>query len=127
MATIKLRLSDQDRARYGGPEWTVYDDDEILNLDYEQLASLERDMLASDNLTLIKLILVEWPRRSALGIRGMLWLTRQLAGQTEPRWNDFKPHVMQADVDRVAGDAVPPPDGSSPPPSEDKPDPSTTD
>lgn len=113
MATIKLRLCDEDRERWGGPEWTVYDDEEFLRLNYDQLAALERDLVAADNVPLIKLILIEWPRRTVLGIRGMLWLTRQLAGVTEPKWNDFKPQVFQADVERVSGDdVVPPPDGS---------------
>lgn len=127
MAVIKLRLCDADRQKWGGPEWTFYDDETFLNLDYDRLAVLERDMLDADKLTLIKLVLIEWPRRSILGIRGMLWLTRQMAGAHEPKWNDFKPNVLQADVERVEGDVIPPPDGSSPPHSEERPEPSKMD
>jgi hypothetical protein len=118
MATIKFRLCEADRERWSGPEWTVYDDEPFLKLDYDALAALEKDMLAEDGLSLVKLIVVEWPRRSLLGIRGMVWITRQLGGLAEPKWRDFKPDCLLVDVERVEGDAVPLPDGSSLPPSE---------
>lgn len=119
MAAIRLKLCDADRERWGGPDWTSYDDASFLHLDYDAQYALEKDMLAADGLTLVRLILVEWPRRSLLGIRGMLWITRQLAGLTEPKWADFKPNALLANVERVDGDDdIPPAEGSSEPPSE---------
>ncbi len=115
----QLKLSPKDHERYGGPEVFVIDGKRSLtDLDYDQLVELERDMLKHDGLTLARLFGEEWPKLTTLGIRGMVWVARQLAEITEPKWVDFKPNTVAIEM-RMAedGDAVPPTGGSSEPTS----------
>lgn len=112
---ISLCMSEKDRALYGGEEWVTLDHAQLADMDYEQLAALERPMRKHDDISLAKLLGVEWPDKTVLGIRGALWLALRLSGAEKLAWEDFKPNTMNVDFKVV--DAVPPTGGSSEPPS----------
>lgn len=117
---IRFRLSDKDRERYGGDEWVVFDDSQLADLGYDRLAELERDIKRHEDSSIMRIAVVEWPRLSMLGFRGLSWIARQLAGFEKPAWTDFKPDVLGMNFNVLAGDdADPPAGGSSEPPSAD--------
>lgn len=115
---IRFTLSEEDHAKYGGDASVTLDTDQLADLDYDRLAELERD-IRRDDTSIAKILAMEWPEMSALGIRGMIWLARQLAGIEKPFWPGFKPKAMKASFEIVqrGGDANPPAGGSSEPPS----------
>lgn len=114
---IRFKLSDADRQKYGGDEWVLFDSAKLTALGYDKLAELEQDIKA-DRTSISQIIALEWPRITVLGVRGMVWLARQLNGFDKPAWPDFKPDIIDIDFESVAGDADPPTGGSSEPPSE---------
>lgn len=115
---VSFRLSDADREKYGGDEWVHFDDHLLADLGYDRLVELER-YISRDGTSIAQIAAVEWPRMTVVGIRGMIWLARQLAGLTDPAWPDFKPDVLGSTFKLDDGDdADPPGGGSSEPPSE---------
>lgn len=120
---VSFRLSDADREKWGGDEWTTVDTDKLPDLGYDRLDELERDMKRYDKTSITKILAWEWPHASMLGQRGMAWLARQVCGFTEPAWPDFKPDVLGGltfEINRAddeSADADPPAGGSSEPPS----------
>lgn len=126
----EFKLGAKDHDKYGGPEWVAFDPDKLAQMDWDELAELERDILIENSLSLASLLAFHWPLKTALGFRGVQWIARQLAGITEPGWSDFKPNTLATDYRSVPdpAEAKPaqdddedggpvPPDGSSPPPS----------
>lgn len=114
----EFTLSEEDRERFGGPEWVPLDQTRLgQDYDYDRLNPLERQMFEADKLTIAVLLIHEWPNFTMLGIRGMHWLARQLSGVTEPRWRDFRPNIIESTYRVAQGDAHPPAQGSSEPQS----------
>ena len=102
---FRFRLSEEDREKYGGPEWVEFDMARAVELPVEVLEDIEE----ATGYT----FLVELPRgldRGALkAVRAGLWLARRIAGIHEPAFADFKPNMLTADVEWVAAaDADPP-------------------
>lgn len=86
---MKLRLTDEDRARYGGDEWLEWDSNRLAYDEAEQLQELLRvkftaypDFLGSGE---------------AATIRWALWLSLRRAG-VEVAWDGFKPELMGVKV-----------------------------
>lgn len=91
---VQYRLSDEDRAKFGGPEWVTFDRRELFKLDANELMKIESEM----NLT-IGQFLAASAQSSALGTKGMLWVARRSAGMKES-FTEFNPHIFQCDVRR---------------------------
>lgn len=82
----RIRLCDEDRQVYGGPEWVVYDQAVYDDMPASQLKKLEDAMGFS----------MAWlrqrgiPTGSAEGIQARAWLARQAAeGLEEPTYQAF--------------------------------------
>ena len=108
---IEIRLSDEDWAKYGGPEWLVWDQDPLDDMSEEELSRLERAM----DMSFWHLRNVEIPARTARSTRAACWLARQLSGDPElllPNYADFKMKPLKMRSRIVGGDDLPPPDGS---------------
>lgn len=82
---MKLRLSDVDRARFGGDEWLEWDSSRLAYDEAEQLQEL------------LGVKFTAYPEflksGEARGVRWALWLSLQRAG-VDVAWDDFKPELM---------------------------------
>lgn len=90
--TQRIRLGDEDRQIYGGPEWLVYDEAVYDDMPASQLKKLEDAMGFS----------MAWlrqrgiPTGSAEGIQARAWLARQAAeGLAEPTYQAFDIRPMK--------------------------------
>jgi hypothetical protein len=91
---VQYRLSDEDRAKFGGPEWVTFDRRKLFELDANELMKIESEM----NLT-IGQFLAASAQSSALGTKGMLWVARRFTGMKES-FEKFNPHIFMCDVKR---------------------------
>lgn len=108
MPYLRLRMSEADRATYGGAEWLDYRDDDMLDLPFDEVEKIEDTI----GMSLMVLRAVETPRYSARALRTLLWLARRQGGH-EDDWATFKPNVQRVDAVPVLdepreGDALPP-------------------
>lgn len=109
---LRLRMCAADQKRYGGPEWVDYRYDEVIDLPFDEVTTVEDTI----GFSMARLSGVERPRYTARGLRAMLWIARRMAGESDD-WVGFKPNVQRLDVLPVfdeAGDAGDPPDPSEP-------------
>jgi hypothetical protein len=102
---FRFRLSEDDREKYGGPEWVEFDIARAVELPVEVLEEMEE----ATGYT----FLVELPRALERGslkaVRAALWLARRIAGLHEPAFAQFTPQMLRADVEWVdPADADPP-------------------
>lgn len=113
----ELRIDDRDRAVVGGPEWVPFDRAALDDVEYDTLHEWETELGAA----ITWILGVEAGRGSAFGIKAMVWLARKIAGVATPPFAAFNlrfPRKVKVRAAKRAGDAVPPPEGSSEPPSE---------
>lgn len=110
---VKLRLDDEDRARYGGPEWLDFDGDVLDDLDPDELDRFERRM----DMSIWQWRHVETKARTGRAMRAACWMARQLSGDPElrePTFADFKIKPLKVKAVLIPeGDDAGPPDGSS--------------
>lgn len=102
---VELRLADEDRAKYGGPEWLPLDWKVFDDLTTEELDAFEGPMDMSIHVAKLALSLSR-----AKGIKAALWLARQTSGDPAlktPGWGNFVIHPRKFDSRKVA-DANPP-------------------
>lgn len=104
MSAIEIKLCDEDRGKYGGPEWMTFDLSEYASMDGDKLIALEAGM----NMSFFRLRRIEAPEGTARGTKAMVWLARQRAGLTEPTFDklNVKLGLVQ---NRAAGDDDPDP------------------
>lgn len=78
MGSIEVRLCDEDRERFGGPEWTSLDMDRLLDSPAHMLARWEREMGGYA----IMRALVECgdPYPPAKAVQAVTWLARKQHG-----------------------------------------------
>lgn len=107
----EFTLDERDRDKFGGPEWVTFDTAELDEVPFDQLSKWEQAMGTS----IAQLVSRELPRASALGIKGVVWLARQMAGHAEPTFTDFNIRTRLVRYRPVGGDARPPASGSSEP------------
>jgi hypothetical protein len=105
----QYRLCAVDRERYGGPEWVDFDISQCAELPVDLLEEVEDQTGYTISITLP----VAMSRGGLKAVRAAVWLARHIAGVHEPRFADFKPNLLKADIRRVpdsdpAGDADPP-------------------
>lgn len=93
---VKYRLSEEDRAKFGGPEWVTFDRRELFKLDANELMEIEAAMSAT-----IGQFLVSSAQGSTFGVKGMIWLARRFAGMKE-QFSTFAPHIFQCDSEIVS-------------------------
>lgn len=111
MAT-EFRLCDEDRAKFGGPEWVMFDEADLDDVDSVTLADYEARLGIQFHI----LYAYDEPRNSIRWQAAQIWLARQMAGVDTPDLWDFRIKVRKVERRDVAtsdGDAVPP-DSSSP-------------
>lgn len=101
----RIRLCDEDRQVYGGPEWLVYDESIYDDMRGSQLTKLEDTMGFS----------MDWlrqrgiPSGSAEGKQARAWLARQAAeGLEEPTYRAFDILPMKVTIeDLPLGETTP--------------------
>lgn len=86
----QVRMCEQDRERYGAPEWLLVDSEALYDMPFSQLDQLERDMGFSG----VQLLEVEIPAYSARAYRALLYVALQQAGVTVA-WKDFQPTILR--------------------------------
>lgn len=107
---IKYRLGETDAAKYPqGDQWFAYDSDRMQDMGARELIALEKHL---DGHSIIGLE-SDFRRRSVLGLLGVMYLARRLAGVNE-RWENFDPQVMEVEWATFEGveDDPDPTDGS---------------
>lgn len=98
-APVWLRMGDEDLARYGGPEWVVFDVAWLFNCPATVLEAYEDVMRLS-----LFVILGEFGQYSARSARAALFLARHRAGCKDD-WERFDPKTMH--VKRSLTEPVP--------------------
>lgn len=113
--TTQYRLSAKDREQHNLPEWISFDRDKLDDTPYSVLVEWEREMGAK----VLIIVSTEWPERSALGIKGYMWLALKLAGGDCPSWASFDIRVtgIKQKIEQPEADASPLEEDSSQPPS----------
>ncbi len=116
MTTIRVRLDDEDRKRYGDgdplPEQLVFDTEKLKDLPFAELYELEREMdLAIASVT----PLFEAPLSKQAIVRQVVaYLAVRQAGQ-KVTFEDFQPRLLRAEFVHEEAEAGPPagPSGGS--------------
>lgn len=115
---VHLSMCAADRDQFGGPEWVVYDYDDVADLPADVLVDLERQMRrAGDGDTAVANIATDWNDISAVAVKARLWFARRAAGMQD-EWASFNPRYLKIRV-RIepvfadGGDVDPPADGSA--------------
>jgi hypothetical protein len=103
---LQIRLCDEDRAAYGGPEWLVFDPERIRDLPVEELEEMEEASLISIGSMLDIVESTGDIPTTARFRRAAAWIALHCAGEEMP-WGKFTPRILRAQVRRQAG----PPDG----------------
>jgi hypothetical protein len=88
-AVLWLRMGDEDRERYGGPEWAGFDVRAAYNWPSTKLEEYEAE--TGYPMYLVLMNLPQWASKAG---RVALFVARREAGVTE-RWVDFDPQMLQ--------------------------------
>lgn len=95
---LRLRMCDEDREKFGGPQWLQFDADQLLDTPCDQLAAIETET------GIVLALAVDNPNLTSAR-RLWLWLALKHAG-VQLAWADFQPKVLRSDF--TSGDADPP-------------------
>ncbi len=111
---VRYRLSDEDRAKFGGPEWVTFDRREIFRLPASAVMEIEGAIGAT-----IGQFLAANMQGSAFGVKATLYIARRSAGIKE-EFREFDPHIFECDSEPVESEPEPDPtsipsDGSETP------------
>ncbi len=108
---VRYRLSEEDRAKFGGPEWVTFDREKLFELDANYLVELEQSI----GMTIGRFLAASM-MGSALGTKAMIFLARKLDAGLKEDFAAFNPHIFKADSEPVgeeeAEDADPTPEKS---------------
>lgn len=119
MAT-DFKLCPADAKTYGAGDWVTFDRRKLDDLPYDEYHALEAQLPGG---SIFLLLSDEFPRRTGLGIKGLVWLSRKLSGIETVAFAGFniKPMKVRLRPTPVeGGDVDPPAGGSSPAHSEDE-------
>lgn len=100
-----FRMCQEDRDRFGGPEWVTFDMDALADLRAAELEEIEE----TTGFRLVWFYVVD-RRVSIRGQRAALWIARRQAGLVDD-WDKFDPLILQVEprpVPSKADDADPP-------------------
>lgn len=105
----RFRLSDEDREKYGGPEWVEYQLTKAVDLPVDVLEKIED----ATGYTILVTLPDALGKGSLRATRAAVWLARHIAGVPEPSFAEFQPSMLAADFEWVddpdpGGDADPP-------------------
>ena len=103
----RFRLSEEDREKYGGPEWVEYTLNKAVDLEVDRLEQIED----ATGYTILVTLPEALGRGSLKATRAAIWLARHIHGVHEPGFAEFKPNLLAADfewVDDVDPPAEPP-------------------
>lgn len=114
MAT-EFRLCDEDREKFGGPEWVAFDIAHLDDMPLDEIDVLEKQIIDRAGVSMVVLIAREFANGTLIGQTCVLWLARQLAGITEPSLAEFniKPRRIKMRAVKPSGDVDPPAPASS--------------
>lgn len=114
MAT-EFALCKEDQEKFGGPKWVAFDRAALDELPFDELDPWEKQVIEHAGIGLTVLIYREFANGTQLGIKGVVWLARQMAGLTEPSFVDFniKSRKVELRVVKPKGDNIPPTAASS--------------
>lgn len=107
---VLLRLCDEDRQKYGGPEWVRFDEKALDRLPFSKLHELEVGL----NITFNWLFNIDKRANMLRWKVAQVWLARKLADIETPDLPEFDvmPMLIEVKPDDGAeievGDAVPP-------------------
>lgn len=87
-AAVWLRMGDEDRERYGGPEWVTFPVGALIHTPSSQLEAWE----AETGIPLF-LVLHELPTYGSRATRAALFIARRLAGEADT-WDKFDPCTL---------------------------------
>jgi len=104
----RYRLSTEDRANYGGPEWVTFDRNQIFELPASKIMELEGAIGAT-----IGQFLAANMQGSGFGVKATLFIARRFAGIKE-EFRTFDPHIFACDSEPVESESEPEPDPTLP-------------
>ncbi len=99
----RFRLSDEDREKYGGPEWVEYQLTKAVDLDVDLIEQIED----ATGYTILITLPDALSRGSLKATRAAVWLARHIHGIHEPTFAAFKPNMLAADFEWVDDPAPP--------------------
>lgn len=102
---FRFRLCDEDREKYGGPEWVEFDMSRAVELAVELLEQIEE----ATGYTLLVTLPYALDRGALKAVRAALWLARHIAGVHEPAFDEFRPNLLKATTEPVPADDAGPP------------------
>lgn len=117
----RIKLCDEDRERYGGPEWLDTDAAIVWlsDLDEPTLRGIEKQVRAEFGQVLLTFLADEVFTGSMAAFRGRAWLALLHEG-VDIALADFTPKPMKMAWEPAAPDAVPPSGGADSSPSPDE-------
>lgn len=121
MTVRRIRLCDEDRERYGGPEWL--DSDAAIvwlsDLDEPKLTAVEKQVKAVFGMNLLTFLTDEAFGGTMAAFRGRTWLALLHEG-VDIKLADFTPKPMKMSWEPDAPDVGPPSGGADSSPSPDE-------
>lgn len=99
----RFRLSDEDREKYGGPEWLDYVLSRAVDLEVDVLEQIED----ATGYTILVTLPDALGRGSLKASRAAVWLARHIHGIHEPAFAVFKPNMLAAEFVWVDDDVPP--------------------
>lgn len=118
MGLIELRLGDDDMKEYapeGAPEWTPHDREALDDAPFDVLRPWEKEIRQTDDTSIQKLVYVEFPSATGIGIKAAVWLSWKMSGLDTPSWAEFNLKPNRVRWHSSEDDADPPASGSSEP------------
>jgi hypothetical protein len=107
---VTLRLSAADRKRLDAPAELAFDRAALDAVPSSVLIGWEAQLPRTT--TIYQICVLEWPKFSTLGMRGVAWLAWQMAGGA-PTWDEFDISTTGLRFAVSKDDASPPVDGPS--------------
>lgn len=111
---VQLKLGADDWDTFGGPEWIDFDIHALNDLPFNVTDPWEREIRGplGSGPSIRQIVHVEVRDDTAVGIKGIVWLARKMAGIDAPSWEAFNIKTMQV-RSRATPDVDPPTAGSS--------------
>lgn len=92
---MRYRMTEADRAKYGGPEVLELDEKKLLASGLDELEAIEDEMPADYSIAIM--LARDLPAARYRGKRAGAWLALRQAG-FKLKWDAFKPDVAQIQV-----------------------------
>lgn len=107
---VQLKLSPADRKRLSAPDVLTFDRQALDAVPASVLTDWEAQLPRTTSI--YQICVLEWPRFTSLGMRGVAWLAWQMAGDA-PTWEEFDISTTGLRFTISKDDADPPADGPS--------------